>query len=112
MDFLWTIVYVWTTVYVWTIIIRSVGGVSRPGGLFLVLSLCSFENLSSLDVNKSGIVQVGANLLPLKNNAYFRKGEVGDWKNHLTLEMATRLDQITEQKLNGSGLTLHFSSNA
>ena len=84
----------------------------EKGVVHKIINLCSFENLSSLDVNKSGIVQVGANLLPLKNNAYFRKGEVGDWKNHLTLEMATRLDQITEQKLNGSGLTLHFSSNA
>ena len=68
----------------------------------------SFENLSSLEVNKSGITQVGTNFLSLKNSSFFRKGEVGDWKNHLILEMAMRLDQITEQKLKGSGLTFHF----
>jgi hypothetical protein len=84
-----------------------------------IIDLCSFENLSSLEVNKSGIVrleigitQVGVNTLELKNNAFFRKGMVGDWKNLLTPEMAMRLDQITEQKLTGSGLTLNVSTNA
>jgi hypothetical protein len=84
-----------------------------------IIDLCSFENLSSLKVNKSGIVrleigitQVGVNTLELKSNGFFRKGMVGDWKNLLTLEMAMRLDQITEQKLTGSGLTLNVSTNA
>ena len=40
MDFLWTIVYVWT------IVICGVGGVSRPGGLFLVLSDAPLSPLS------------------------------------------------------------------
>ena len=59
-----------------------------------------------------GITQVGVNTLELKNNAVFRKGMVGDWKNLPTLEMAMRLDQITKQKLTGSGLTLNVSTNA
>jgi hypothetical protein len=60
-----------------------------------IIDLCSFENLSSLKVNKIGIVrleigitQVGVNTLELKNNAFFRKGMVGDWKYLLTHEMA------------------------
>ncbi|KAK7838717.1 flavonol sulfotransferase-like [Quercus suber] len=32
--------------------------------------------------------------------------EIGDWKNHLTPMMAAHLDQIIEQKLRNSGLTL------
>ena len=36
---------------------------------------------------------------------YFRKGNVGDWKNHLIPAMATRIDQIIEQKLTSYGLT-------
>ena len=84
----------------------------QKGMVHKIVNLCSFENLSSLEVNKSGITQVGTNFLSLKNSSFFRKGEVGDWKNHLILEMAMRLDQITEQKLKGSGLTFHFSSNA
>ncbi|KAE8683999.1 hypothetical protein F3Y22_tig00111161pilonHSYRG00012 [Hibiscus syriacus] len=41
-----------------------------------------------------------------KMGTYFRKGKVGDWQNCLTAEMAARLDQITTQKLSGSGLSL------
>ncbi|XP_017225285.2 cytosolic sulfotransferase 6-like [Daucus carota subsp. sativus] len=33
-------------------------------------------------------------------------GVVGDWKNCLTADMASRLDQITEEKFRGSGLSL------
>ena len=81
-----------------------------------IIDLCSFENLSNLEVNKSGKarldVGVGVNTFEFENNTYFRKGKVGDWKNYLTPEMATRLDQIIEQKLNGSGLTLHVLPNA
>ena len=32
-----------------------------------IINLCSFENLSSLEVNKSETVQIGANLLVVKN---------------------------------------------
>ena len=87
------------------------------GVLQKIIDLCSFENLSNMEVNKIGtsrldigITQVGVNVSELKNNSFFRKGKIGDWKNHLTPKMATRLDQITEQKLSGSGLTFQVSS--
>ncbi|GMJ00081.1 sulfotransferase 16, CORONATINE INDUCED-7, SULFOTRANSFERASE 16, ARABIDOPSIS SULFOTRANSFERASE 5A [Hibiscus trionum] len=67
-----------------------------------IVKMCSFENLSNLEVNRSekgGMIQ---------NNMYFRKGKVGDWMNCLTSEMAERLDRITQQKLSGSGLSIHF----
>ena len=47
-----------------------------------------------------------------KKNAFFRKGEIGDWKNHLTPMIAAHLDQIIEHKLRNSGLTLNSPSNA
>ncbi|KAK8994016.1 hypothetical protein V6N11_008225 [Hibiscus sabdariffa] len=67
-----------------------------------IVKMCSFENLSSLEVNKSGKVVRGE----IQNKMYFRKGKVGDWKNHLTPEMAAWWDQITLQKLSGSNLSL------
>lgn len=72
-----------------------------------IVELCSFESLSSLEVNKS---RKHSYAVPIKveKNAYFRKGKVGDWRNYLTVEMAVRLDQITQQKFSGSGLS--FSS--
>ena len=73
-----------------------------------IINLCSFEKLSSLEVNTSGIIQVGVIVSKAKTNAFFRSGKVGDWKNHPTPTM--RLDPITEKKLSGSGLTLPVSS--
>ncbi|KAE8730904.1 Flavonol sulfotransferase-like [Hibiscus syriacus] len=67
-----------------------------------IVKMCSFENLSNLEVNKSEKVRMGV----VQHKMYFRKGKVGDWKNCLTSEMAERLDRITHQKLSGSGLSL------
>ena len=63
-----------------------------------------------MEVNTSGIIKVGVIVSKAQTNAFFRSGKVGDWKNHLIPTMAVRLDQITKQKLSGSGLTLHVSS--
>ncbi|KAK8451465.1 hypothetical protein SEVIR_6G216500v4 [Setaria viridis] len=69
-----------------------------------VVRLCSFENLKSLPVNSTGVSdRVGG--LPMENASFFRSGKVGDWKNHLTEEMARKLDCIVEEKLKGSGLS-------
>lgn len=69
------------------------------GDVVRILELCSFDNLSNLEVNKSGKLSSGE-----ENKAFFRRGEVGDWMNHLTPEMAKKLDELVEQKLHGSGL--------
>ena len=41
----------------------------------------------------------------VNNNLLFRKGETGDWKNHLTNEMIEHLEKITLEKLSGYRLT-------
>lgn len=67
-----------------------------------VLWRCSFERLKDLEVNKVGVdPRVG-----FAHSSYYRRGLVGDWKNHLTMEMKERLDKITRTKLEGSGLDL------
>ncbi|KAK6921050.1 Sulfotransferase domain [Dillenia turbinata] len=69
-----------------------------------IIEFCSFETLSNLEVNKSG--KLGSVIVDGEYPAkiFFRKGKIGDWVNHLTVDMANRLDRIIEEKLNGSGL--------
>ncbi|KAF8086285.1 hypothetical protein N665_0630s0035 [Sinapis alba] len=71
----------------------------QSGTVEKILELCSLGNLSNLEVNKSGTSTCG-----IAHHAFFRKGGVGDWKNHLTDDMAKKLDVMVEKKLEGSGL--------
>ncbi|TVU38015.1 hypothetical protein EJB05_11362, partial [Eragrostis curvula] len=64
-----------------------------------IVSLCSFDKQKNLAVNNTG------SNAPFAKYIYFRKGMVGDWVNHMTPEMARRLDAIVEDKLRGSGLS-------
>ncbi|XP_031261866.1 flavonol sulfotransferase-like [Pistacia vera] len=79
----------------------------REGVVNKIMELCSFENLSNLDINKKGqSPHADVDGGTVDNNLYFRKGKVGDWKNFLTFEMGERMDNIMETKLSGSGLNL------
>ncbi|KAL6842014.1 hypothetical protein ACP4OV_027993 [Aristida adscensionis] len=76
----------------------------KTGVISELVRLCSFEHLSSLDVNAVGFAdRIGG--FPMANSAYFRRGVVGDWVNHLNVDMAEKLDCIVKEKLNGTGLT-------
>ncbi|XP_050235829.1 cytosolic sulfotransferase 13 [Mercurialis annua] len=66
-----------------------------------ILNLCSFDNLSSLEVNKTGKLPSGE-----ENSAFFRRGLIGDSENYLTDEMSEKMDRITQEKLQGCGLYL------
>ncbi|KAI3796507.1 hypothetical protein L1987_39179 [Smallanthus sonchifolius] len=71
-----------------------------------IVKLCSFENLSNLEVNKKGVDKFGT-LVEVERRYFFRKGEIGDWKNYLSEEMKERIDAITDVKFQGSGLILN-----
>ena len=62
----------------------------KSGLLDQIISLCSFDNMKNLEVSKSGTTGLG-----IKNNTLYRSGQVGDWKNYLTAEMAAKLDHVT-----------------
>ncbi|XP_017235070.2 cytosolic sulfotransferase 6 [Daucus carota subsp. sativus] len=73
----------------------------NSGMLDQIISLCSFDHMKNLEVSKSGTTRHG-----IKNNTFYRSGQVGDWKNYLTAGMAAKLDHITREKFRGSGLSL------
>ncbi|CAH8292772.1 unnamed protein product [Eruca vesicaria subsp. sativa] len=72
----------------------------ESGAVNKILELCSLRSLSDLEINKSGKTVNGVDY-----KYFFRKGEVGDWKYHLTPEMVSKIDMIIEEKLRGSGLS-------
>lgn len=69
-----------------------------------IVELCSMERMRNVEANRDG--EHGATWSSFKNSAFFRKGEVGDWKKHMSPEMARRLDDVVEEKLRGSGMSL------
>ncbi|KAK6232362.1 hypothetical protein SCA6_002435 [Theobroma cacao] len=79
----------------------------EAGAVQRIVDLCGFENMSSLEVNKSGLRK--PHEVKVENSFYFRKGRIGDWKEYLTPEMAERLDKMMEQKFAGTGLTFLVS---
>jgi hypothetical protein len=66
-----------------------------------IVKLCSIETMRGLRANTTG----ASGLFKFPHESFFRKGVAGDWANHMTPEMARRLDDIIEEKLRGSGLT-------
>ncbi|XP_031103402.1 flavonol sulfotransferase-like [Ipomoea triloba] len=76
----------------------------RRGAAERIVELCSLQKLSGLEVNKTGKHRQGT-ALSINNDSFFRRGVVGDWKNLLIPQMQRRMDEITEQKLQGSGFS-------
>lgn len=70
-----------------------------------VVRLCSFEVMKNMEINKKAAAAGSSSSSLFANDWYFRKGNVGDWANHMTPDMARRLDAIVQEKLRGSGLS-------
>uniref|UniRef100_A0A7N0T191 Sulfotransferase n=1 Tax=Kalanchoe fedtschenkoi TaxID=63787 RepID=A0A7N0T191_KALFE len=66
-----------------------------------VVKMCSFNHLSQLEVNKSGVTKLGH-----ENRFFFRRGEIGDSMNLLTSEMINKMDQIAQEKFSPYGLKM------
>ncbi|KAI4980944.1 cytosolic sulfotransferase 5-like [Hordeum vulgare subsp. vulgare] len=70
-----------------------------------IAEACAMKSMADQEVNRSGTTEIVERTMP--NGVFFRRGVVGDWTNHLTPEMAGRIDEITKGKFKGSGLMLH-----
>lgn len=69
-----------------------------------IAKLCSIENMTSYKTNNKILPE-----LNMSSSLFFRKGEVGDWRNYLTPTMWKRLKDTVEEKLSGSSLTFQMS---
>ncbi|XP_062109796.1 cytosolic sulfotransferase 15-like [Humulus lupulus] len=59
-----------------------------------IVEMCSLSNMKGLNVNKHGYVRPN-----LGNKLFFRKGQVGDWINHLSPSMVERVNNVMMEKL-------------
>ncbi|KAL8240765.1 hypothetical protein R6Q59_014120 [Mikania micrantha] len=67
-----------------------------------IIRFCGFENMSNLEVNKTGKINGSI----FENRSYYRKAKDGDWKNYFTNEMKEKIDKLIDEKFNGTGLLL------
>ena len=69
-----------------------------------IVKLCSFEHMTGLEATKGGKTELTFGVV--ENSSFFRRGQVGDWENHLSPETARKIDAISEAKFRGSGLSV------
>ncbi|KAJ3695289.1 hypothetical protein LUZ60_000666 [Juncus effusus] len=81
----------------------------EQGVIEQIIELCSLQKLKNLEVNKTTWRPPGFNDKHASRTAFFRKGMVGDFRNHMTSEMAQTLDDIIDEKFKESGLEMRAS---
>ncbi|XP_025090203.1 sulfotransferase family cytosolic 1B member 1-like [Pomacea canaliculata] len=64
-----------------------------------IAEACSFQNMKKQDVNKAVIEFTKQKNIPHPKLNMYRKGEVGDWKNYLTVAMSEQMDAVVEKEL-------------
>ncbi|CAL5030907.1 unnamed protein product [Urochloa decumbens] len=79
-------------------------GEEEDGVVAAIVRMCSFEHMSGLKATKHGSMMTKDG--PIANSLFYRRGVVGDWVNHLSPEVARRIDAITQARFMGSGLNV------
>ncbi|XP_030516940.2 cytosolic sulfotransferase 15-like [Rhodamnia argentea] len=67
-----------------------------------ITKMCSLNTLKNLEVNRSGKLSPANTVV--EKRSFFRKGEVGDWVDHLTPSMVDHLNSIMQEKMSPFGL--------
>ncbi|XP_058747139.1 cytosolic sulfotransferase 15-like [Vicia villosa] len=68
-----------------------------------IIDLCDFEKMKELEVNKSETLMQN-----IDNKFFFRKAQVGDWRNYFSSLMEEKLSKVVEEKLGGSKIKLEW----
>jgi len=76
----------------------------------LLASHLSFDNMkNNTAVNKDDVLEtIRKKVKGIEKASFMRKGEVGDWENHLTKEQVERMQQWEERELSGSDFTFEY----
>ncbi|CAI9264455.1 unnamed protein product [Lactuca saligna] len=77
----------------------------KAGVLENIIKMCSFDSLSNLELNKSGMYQADEAFV-LERRLFFRKAKDGDWENYFTDAMNEKIDKLIDEKMSGTGLLL------
>jgi len=67
-----------------------------------IADACSFDNMKKADVNKQHSIKPATDMM-------FRKGEVGDWKNWLTVAQNEQMDQWLKEAFTGTDLRFRYT---
>lgn len=76
-----------------------------PEQIQQIVNLTTFDNMKGRNVPQEGKVGGGK----LADDAFFRKGIVGDWQNYMTKEMSDYIEAECKAKLEPEGLVFKFS---
>jgi sulfotransferase family protein len=68
-----------------------------------VVALSSFKSMTSNQNTNFDWVPQRADV-----PKHFRKGDIGDWRNHFSVEQSQQMDEMFMQKMKGSGLQFDF----
>jgi hypothetical protein len=68
-----------------------------------VVSLSSFQSMTSKETTNFDWIPQRADV-----PKHFRKGEIGDWRNHFSAEQSQLMDDLVRKKLKDSGLQFDF----
>ena len=68
------------------------------------------EKATFTNMKADGMVRLGYphELRSSGTTHFFRKGDVGDWKTHLTNEQSATIDKACEERLKSAGLIFDF----
>ncbi|XP_078335038.1 sulfotransferase 1C2-like [Crassostrea virginica] len=74
-----------------------------------IVDKCSFQKLKQADetVKDQSVFKESGLPTTLINNLY-RKGEIGDWKNHFTVAMNEQFDAVFKEEMRDSDIDIQF----